>query len=118
MLTLNHKKLDVWKVSVDFVTDIYRLTDNFPSNEKFGISNQLRRSAVSISSNIAEGAARKSPIERKRFFEIARSSLVEIDTQVEISVRLGYLLKRDLVPLTEKTNHLFAMLSRLIQKTS
>jgi four helix bundle protein len=77
----------------------------------------MRRAAVSISSNIAEGAARKTAAERRRFFEIARSSLVEIDTQIEISVRLAYLSDMNITSLSEKINQLFAMLSRLIEKT-
>ena len=87
MLNLNHKNLDVWRASINFTTVIYNLTNNFPKSEVYGLSSQLRRAAVSVSSNIAEGAARKSKIERIRFFEMARSSLVEIDTQLEISTR-------------------------------
>ena len=80
MLNLNHKKLEVWKKSLDLIENIYTLTEKFPKSEIFGISNQLRRASVSITSNIAEGSSRNSKIERKRFFEISRSSLVEIDT--------------------------------------
>lgn len=118
MLDLKHKKLDVWRMSVDFVTLVYKLTDNFPREESYGITSQLRRAAVSVVSNTSEGAARKSAIERKRFFEIARSSLVEIDTQIEISIRLGYCTKNDLTIMTEQINHIFAILSNLIQKTN
>lgn len=82
MLNLNHKDLKVWEKSIELVTDIYALTDDFPSEEKFGLISQLRRASVSIPSNIAEGASRKSENERKRFYEIARSSLVEVDTQM------------------------------------
>ena len=117
MLNLNHKRLDVWKVSIDVVSDIYKLTGNFPQAEQYGFTNQLRRAAVSIPSNIAEGSSRSSTTERKRFYEIARSSLVEIDTQLEISTKLGYCAEGHLTILSEKINHLFALLSRLIEKS-
>jgi four helix bundle protein len=70
MLELNHKKLDVWKISISLVKMIYSITKDFPKNEFYGISGQLRRAAVSIASNIAEGSSRKSTIDRKRFYEI------------------------------------------------
>ncbi|MEE9168224.1 MAG: four helix bundle protein [bacterium] len=120
MLNLNHKKLEVWKMSVSFVSMIYELTDQFPKSEIYGITNQLRRAAVSVPSNIAEGASRTSLKDRKRFYEIARSSLVEIDTQLEISLALEFFGKKSTVQTTElfKTiNSLFAMLSKLIEKT-
>ena len=120
MLNLNHKKLEVWKMSISFVSMIYKATDQFPKSEIYGITNQLRRAAVSVPSNIAEGASRASLKDRKRFYEIARSSLVEIDTQLEISANLGFLKEKLVVQATEllKTmNSLFAMLSRLIEKT-
>lgn len=104
-------------MSIEFVASIYELTNSFPKSEIYGITNQLRRAAVSISSNISEGAARNSAIERKRFFEVARSSLVEIDTQLEISIKLGYCPIESLEAISEKLNHIFAMLSRLIQKS-
>jgi four helix bundle protein len=62
MLNLNHKNLDVWKLRLNLITDIYKITENFPKSELFGISNQLRRVAVSITSNIAEGSSRKKKI--------------------------------------------------------
>lgn len=117
MLNLNHKKLDVWKKSIEFVSDIYQSTDKFPKTEIYGLTNQLRRAAVSIPSNIAEGASRKSSLERKRFYEIARSSLVEIDTQLEIALRLNFSTGEKLKNITDKMNHIFAMLSKLINST-
>ncbi len=91
MLNLNHKRLEVWKLSIDLIKLIYKLTENFPRSELFGITNQVRRASVSIASNIAEGCSRKSLTERKRFFEISRSSLVEADTQLEICRSLNYI---------------------------
>ena len=117
MLKLNHKNLNVWKLSIHFIKDIYKLTESFPKNEIFGITNQMRRASVSIASNIAEGASRKSMLERKRFFEISRSSLVEIDTQLEIAIELEIISLSNIKLLEEKLNQLFAMMSRLIEKS-
>ncbi|MEO8211494.1 MAG: four helix bundle protein [bacterium] len=118
MLNLNHKRLEVWKESLDLIKYIYTITTNFPKSELFGLTSQLRRAAVSIASNIAEGCSRKSVHERKRFFEISRSSLVEIDTQLEISFNLKYLTVEDFKNLNEPVNKLFAKLSNLILKTN
>jgi four helix bundle protein len=117
MLDLSHKKLDVWKISIQFALSIYKCTEIFPKTEKYGLSNQLRRAAVSVPSDIAEGAARKSKIERKRYFEIARSSIVEIDTQLEIANRLNYLNNENMSMMGDQVNHIFAMLSNLITKS-
>lgn len=117
MLKLNHKKLNVWKLTLSLIKDLYKITDNFPKSEIFGITNQIRRASVSIASNIAEGASRKSTNERKRFFEISRSSLVEIDTQIEISLELNLINKNQLALVDDKINHLFAMMSNLIAKS-
>lgn len=115
MLKLNHKKLNVWKISFELVKEIYLLTSCFPAEEKFGLVSQLRRAAVSIPSNISEGSSRKTKPDRTRFFEIARSSLVEIDTQIELSCQLGYLKANDINTLEELANQTFAMLSNLIK---
>ena len=118
MLRLNHKRLDVWKLSIDFIVDIYEITECFPKKEVFLLSNQLRRAAISIASNIAEGCSRSSIAERRRFFEIARSSLVEIDTQFEISKRLKYINDQDILTTEGKFIRLFSMLSKLISSTN
>ena len=114
MLDLNHKKLTVWTKSIELVKQIYLLTVNFPTEEKYGLVSQLRRAAVSVPSNISEGASRKSKTERERFYEIARSSLVEIDTQIEISLDLEYLDGESIEELTQLANQVFAMLSAMI----
>lgn len=85
-----HKKLDAWKVSIELADEIYKLTTKFPADEKFGLVSQMRRAAISVPSNIAEGAARSSTAEFRRFVSIARSSLSELDTQLDISVRLRF----------------------------
>jgi four helix bundle protein len=116
MLKLAHKDLDVWNFSKQLVMEIYRITSCFPKEELFGLTNQLRRASVSVISNFAEGSARKSFIERKRFYEISRSSIVEIDTQIEISISLGLVKNEDIKNLEEILNHLFAMISKMIVK--
>jgi four helix bundle protein len=87
----SHKDLDVWKKSMDMVVNIYRLTRQFPSDEQYGLSSQIRRSAISIPSNIAEGAARSSDKEFKQFLYIALGSAAEVETQLILTEKLGYL---------------------------
>jgi four helix bundle protein len=118
MLELNHKKMDVWETSIVLVKLIYNITNNFPKSEIFGISSQLRRAAVSVPSNIAEGSSRKSSTDRKRFYEISRSSLVEIDTQLEICIEIGYLDKSTTDKISELMNRVFAKLTNLIKNTN
>jgi len=85
-----HKDLDVWKKSMDLVEGVYRLTKSFPDAEKYGLTNQIRRCVVSISSNIAEGAARNTDKEFGQFCYIALGSLSELETQLLIAERLKY----------------------------
>jgi four helix bundle protein len=115
MLQLNHKKLNVWKEGINLVKLIYKATESFPKNELFGLCNQLRRASVSVVSNIAEGASRKSKAERIRFYEISRSSIVEIDTQLEIAKELNYIKEDNIIVIENKITHIFSMLSNLIK---
>jgi four helix bundle protein len=85
-----HKDLDVWKESIDLVVDVYRITKSFPKEEVYGLSAQIRKSAISIPSNIAEGAARRSDKENMQFLYIALGSLSELETQLIIAQRLEY----------------------------
>ena len=85
-----HKDLDVWKLAIDFVVDIYRLTKKFPKDERYGLTSQMRRSAVSIPSNIAEGAARRTDKENIQFLHISLGSISELETQLIIADRLNY----------------------------
>ncbi len=87
----NHMDLQVWQLSIAFVTKIYRVTTKFPNSEIYGLTNQIRRSAVSIPSNIAEGAARGSTKEYIRFLYIALGSTAEIETQLLIAKNLKYI---------------------------
>ena len=86
-----HKDLDVWKESINLVEYIYRITSSYPKNETYGLISQMRRASISIPSNIAEGAGRKSSKEFARFISIAQGSLSELETQLIISVRLNYI---------------------------
>ena len=87
---MNHKGLEVWKRSIDLVIEIYSLSKKLPSDEKFGLISQLKRSAVSIPSNIAEGAGRSSTKELIRFIDIASGSLSELETQLILVKKLGF----------------------------
>jgi len=87
---MDHKELNVWKESVEMVTDIYNITKKIPKEEQFGLTNQIRRAAVSIPSNIAEGAARNSNKEFRQFLYIALGSLSELETQLIISNNLNF----------------------------
>ena len=95
------EKLDVWQEARKLVKDIYIVSDSFPTSEKFGLSNQIRRASVSVVSNIAEGVSRFSPKEQIRFIEIAYGSLTEVYCQLIIAVDLCYLSndKNELIKL-------------------
>lgn len=115
MLNLSHKNLDVWKNAMELVTEIYKLTEDFPRNELYSLTNQIRRCAISVPSNIAEGSSRKSSLERKRFYEISRSSLVELDTQINLAIRLKYLKEENIDNLQKLSNSVFAILSKFLK---
>ena len=118
MLKLAHKNLDVWKLLLELIKEIYELTNKFPKEELFGITSQLRRASISAASNYSEGCARISNVETKRFLEISRSSIVEIDTQLEISVILKFCIQEELIHIDELLNRNFAMLTNLMKKYS
>jgi len=97
-----HKDLDIWKMGIELVEEVYKITAEFPREEIYGLTNQMRRASVSIPSNISEGAARSSKKEFIKFLYVALSSLAELETQVLISEKLGYLKNRNLMELIEK----------------
>ena len=113
-LTLNHQKLDVYGASRQFVFECYKLTNSLPQEERFGMVSQIRRAALSVHLNIAEGASRKSEAERKRYYEISRGSVVEIDAALDIADTLGYLNGIHLQPLSDSMIKCFKILSGLI----
>lgn len=110
-----HKDLDAWNLSIDLVTDIYSRTKQFPSEEKFGLTNQIRRAAVSIPSNIAEGAARNSNKEFIRFLYIALGSAKELETQLIISLNLKFISKEHFDVLNSQLEVISKLLIGLIK---
>lgn len=113
-LKLNHQKLDIYGVSKQFVLECYRLTKSLPTEEKFGMITQIRRAALSVHLNIAEGSSRKSEAERKRYYEIARGSVIEIDAALDIAVNLAYLDGIKTKSLGESMISCFKILTGLI----
>ena len=86
-----HKKLELWKEAVELVVTIYEITNKFPKEEEYGLKSQLKRAAVSVPSNISEGLTRRTNADKIHFLNIADGSLSEIDTQLEISLRLKFI---------------------------
>lgn len=103
------EKLNIWNESMTLVEQIYDLTKSFPSEEKFGIISQMRRCAVSIPSNIAEGAGRNGKGEFKHFLSIANGSAYELQTQIELSKRLGFLSSQIAPELLDKVDKIQKM---------
>jgi len=114
-LKLNHQQLKVYAVARQFVLECYRLSNILPAEERFGMTSQIRRAAVSVFLNISEGASRKSETERKRFYEIARGSMIEIDAALDIANDLEYLEKYDLAHLGDTMVKCFKLLCGLMK---
>lgn len=113
MATFAFEKLEVWKLSVEFVISLYKITDSFPKEERFGLTSQIRRATVSISSNIAEGSSRNTSKDQRRFYNIAYSTAIEVMNQLIIANKLEYLsnseykkLRTDLEQITRMINGL------------
>lgn len=104
-----YKKLIVWQKAIEFVSDIYKLTGAFPKQEKFNLTSQIQRAAVSIPSNIAEGAGRNSNKDFVKFLAIAHASIYEVETQLIISRNLEYLAEKDLRLMIVKLDELQKM---------
>ena len=111
-----YKDLLIWQKAMSLVTRIYGESRSFPNDEAYGLTSQIRRCAVSIPCNIAEGYGRNSTNDYIRFLQIAAASLYELQTQLEISFNLGYLKKIQLDKLYEPTKEIERMLSSLIKK--
>ena len=116
--------LDTWKIGHKIVVDIYRITEQFPEKEQFGLTNQLRRAGVSFTSNIAEGFSRNSPKEKIQFYRIALGSLTEIQNQLLIARDIHYLNENEFKRIAEQTvtasklaNGLIKFSKTLIQNT-
>ena len=114
-LQLAHTKLDIYQLSRDLVLSCYRLTKQFPDSEKFGMVQQIRRAAVSVHLNLSEGCSRRSITERKRFFEISRGSVVEVDTALDMALALNYSTLEEMQATGELIIRAFSMLSELMK---
>jgi four helix bundle protein len=112
----SYKDLTVWQKSMDLVESIYRITEEFPMRENFGVISQMRRASVSIPSNIAEGYGRQSTGSYAQFLSIARGSLFELETQTELCVRLKYIQKMESEKLRVEMTEISKMLTSLISK--
>ena len=109
----SYRDLEVWKLSIDLVKKVYQVTHNFPDSEKFGLINQIRRAAVSIPSNIAEGQGRNSTKEFKQFLAISLGSLAELETQLIIAKEIEYLTQNGLDALLSPLDRIRKMIKGL-----
>lgn len=112
----SYRDLDIWKKAIEIVKEIYALTDEFPKSEIYGITSQMRRSSVSIPSNIAEGFRRQHNKEYIQFLYIALGSCAELETQITIAKELNYLTADKEAVLLEKLDHLCRMTTNLLKK--
>ena len=110
-----HQKLDLWKKAIEFVIAIYKLTERFPKEEKFGLTSQMRCASVSIAANISEGAARTSVKEFMQFLSHSQGSASEVDTELIIATRLGYVLEEEYEELSRDLDDIGRMITRLCQ---
>jgi four helix bundle protein len=111
----SHRDLEVWKRSVDLVTTVYEVTKTFPKEERYGITNQIRRAAVSIPSNISEGAARRYDKEFVQFLYVSLGSISELETQIIISQHLKFLSSMDSIKIQNELSELRKMILGLIR---
>jgi len=109
----NFEKLEVWNEAIAFADSVYTITRAFPNDERFGLTNQMRRAAVSISSNIAEGSSRSSRADFARFIEIATGSVFEVVSQATVSKRQGFISASDYAALYSAAEKQSKMLSGL-----
>ncbi len=112
----NFRSLNIWNDGITLVTEVYRLASLLPDEEKFGLKNQICRAAVSVPSNIAEGASRNSEIEYKRFLEIAIGSLFELETQLIIIQELSFIPESNINKTMEMISREQKMINNLIKK--
>lgn len=111
----NFKELIIWQESMKIVKEVYQLTKRLPAEERFGVATQMQRAAVSIPSNIAEGCSRKSQKDYKRFLEIAMGSAFELETQLLVTVEVGYFKKDGIEHALQLINKEQKMLNSFIK---
>jgi four helix bundle protein len=114
----NFEDLKVWQYAINLTTEIYNVTNGFPKEEIYGLTNQIRRASVSIASNIAEGASRKGKIEFVQFLSIAQGSLAELKTQLVISNKINHLNDKDFESLINSLDEISKMLGALKRSIS
>jgi four helix bundle protein len=112
----SYKELEVWQKSMDLCMLIYQATNHFPQDEKYSLTSQMRRSAVSIPSNIAEGWGRNNKKEYIQFLRISRGSCLELETQVELSFRLKYLDEKSSADIQHSLESILMMMNKLISR--
>jgi four helix bundle protein len=115
-LQLAHTKLNVYQFSQELALECYRVTKKFPPDERFAMTQQIRRAAISVHLNIAEGSSRKSLAERNRYFEISRGSVIEIDSAIGIAFQLEYVSLEEIQNLGESIIKTFKLLSGMIKR--
>ena len=113
-----HKKLDLWGKIIDLVVFLYEITKPLPREEEFGLKAQIRRAGVSVPSNVSEGLTRKTKKDKTHFLNMAQSSLSEIDAQIQVSRRLGFISKASEVEANERLSTVEMMLSGLVRSIS
>ena len=113
-----YRDLIVWQKAMELVSEIYRHTKAFPEDERYGLTLQLKRSSISLPSNMAEGYGRNSTQDYIRFLRIANGSLFELQTQLQIALNLGFLTDESFSVVFEKSREIERMLSSLIRKIS
>ena len=112
-LGANYRNLRVWNTALSLALEVYQLTDSFPHAERFGLTSQVRRAAVSVASNIAEGHARSTRGEYKHFLSIARGSVVEVEVQLTLAERLGYVKSPVLATALDHCDAISRMITNL-----
>ena len=112
----SYRDLIVWQKAIDLVTLIYKLVDCFPNEEKYSLTSQIKRSAISVPSNIAEGYGRNYSKDYSRFLQIARGSLYELQSQIEIAKRIGFVNDDNLIIIEDLSLEIEKMLNSLIKK--
>lgn len=115
--TTSFKDLDCWKQGHLLVLEIYKVTTDFPQSETFALTNQMRRSSVSITSNIAEGFGRRGYKEKLQFFYLSRGSLIELENQIEISKDIGYIKLNVYIKICDKIVSIHQLLNGIIRST-
>ena len=112
----SYRDLDAWQLAMDVVIETYRVTAAFPADERFGLTARLRRGAVSIASNVAEGHRRLGAAEFRRFVSIARGSVAEVETQIAVAVALVFVGADEVTPLSSQLDRLSKMLFGLYRR--